>query len=876
MGALPSGPIAGGKCHVLVRPCIGVAPGALARLAAWSVRHRAALCIATALLMALLASGASRLVFDEDPFDALPTGDPHAQAAERLIGGFAGNAYASPVFVSVAPDKWAMANQQLPNRAPQGSGSASPLETLLRGQGVVTATAYPGPLNITDEVYMRGMDEMYEFVRARVPEVTWGITLPSEVRLVNYTNTGIPGVRAPDPAAFTMPGTGPDGAVQYQAAWQTFFASSPDAVKTIVSADWRSSRLVFLMEPDGQSLDAMGAKIYAAVEAYRSALIVCDAGPDCSLAWNVFDHDDVIVDPRGAPAASHHLSETTWEDLVRLAPLVALFIAASLLVAFRRPATVAAVLLPLGLAGIGIVGTLGWLGIPMHSVSLLVFPIVMGNGIDFGIHMASAYHGARQRGLGPAEAAAAAGERAGVPLALATLTTLAGIALLVAAPNRMLSQLGIAILVGMALLLAVSLTTLPAALSWTTSPRGGLGTAPGLARFASFWRRHRTAAATTVVVLLLVAVPAASRLDTFVLGTPAADFGPDDPQRRDFDASNDRYFVDDEDLVSNVLVLEGDLTTPAAMELMTRLQDAMRGLPFVRSESVSSIRFAMESWLMVREGTAAAPVVIARESAQPGSTFPTTQAGIRAVIDEMFATPLATYASFFIDAPDYRLGTMLVEIRQAQDFEVLERDWQTLLDTVERVAASVPGHDINIHVAGQTAVSYLFTAKELPYLATAAVIGPVLTGGIIWVARRSLRDGVVVASVIAATGLWWLACLAILDIPLSIALVVPVVVISAIGSDYALHLRHGARHDGHGAWATVGRAVLYSAITDIGAFLIFTRMRYGLLHDAALATVAALACALAATLLVVPLMDPARKVQPVPAALAQTPQHAAG
>jgi predicted RND superfamily exporter protein len=67
-----------------------------------------------------------------------------------------------------------------------------------------------------------------------------------------------------------------------------------------------------------------------------------------------------------------------------------------------------------------------------------------------------------------------------------------------------------------------------------------------------------------------------------------------------------------------------------------------------------------------------------------------------------------------------------------------------------------------------------------------------------------------------------------------------------------LHLRYALAHEGPSAWGTVGRAVYYSAITDIGAFLVFTRMRYGILADATVATVLVLVCALVATLILVP------------------------
>ena len=121
-----------------------------------------------------------------------------------------------------------------------------------------------------------------------------------------------------------------------------------------------------------------------------------------------------------------------------------------------------------------------------------------------------------------------------------------------------------------------------------------------------------------------------------------------------------------------------------------------------------------------------------------------------------------------------------------------------------------------------------------------------------------------VAGVVGASGLIWLGALWLLGIQLSVALLVPVVMIAAIGSDYALHLRYGLREDGVFAWNTIGRAVFYSALTDVGAFLIFTRMRYGLLADATIATAAALAVTLLVTLLLVPALSSKQDMQEVP------------
>ncbi|HLF16569.1 MAG TPA: MMPL family transporter, partial [Candidatus Thermoplasmatota archaeon] len=515
----------------------------------------------------------------------------------------------------------------------------------------------------------------------------------------------------------------------------------------------------------------------------------------------------------------------------------------------------------LSIAGFGVLGVFGLVGLPIHAVSLLVFPVLIGTGIDFGIHMAQAYHSARHAGRGELDAAFDAGQGAGVPLVVVTITTLVGMGFLVFAPNVLLAELGLAIVLGLSLLLVVSLTALPAALSWTRSPPPRRTVVDRfLIRNASFWGRRRVLGVSLVLVLAVGGLAAAPFLKTLVVGTPAAFFPQDDEQRHDFDASNERYFNQNEDLVSNVLVLEGDIATPASMALLRDLESGLKELPFVRGDSCVSIYFALNAWIQVRNGTAGAPAVIAAEAVQPGSTFPDTAAGVRALIDEMFDTPLATYATFFVRPPDYQIGVLLIEIQQPSDFDELEAVWDAIDAKVKDIQERHPESGLRIHLAGSSAVAYLFTAKELPYVQVAGYLGLAATALQVWILRRSLRDAITVSGVVLAAGLWWIGLLVLADIELSIALVVPVVILEAIGSDYALHLRYAIAHEGPRAWGTVGRAVYYSALTDIGAFLVFTQMRYGLLRDATIATVFVLACALVATLVLVPSLSRRREM----------------
>jgi predicted RND superfamily exporter protein len=872
---------------------------ALGRISRGSARHRVPVLLLSLVAVVVLALGLPQLRFEDNPVDAMPTGDPNTLASVNVTKAFPGAAYASPVFVGVDPSKWEAANAKLPNRVPLGQvtlGDGAPaandaiaqLNQLL-GQAPNPSTSptpqgpdpVPGALNITDEVYMRGQHELLQYLQARIPELKWAITLESQVRLVNYTNTGVPGpgvgptakpLRAPDTAAFAMPGTDPQGEAQFSSDWTAYYLASPASVRSIVSKDWSSTRLAYLFQPGEKSLAQVGQSFHDAVAAYKAEVARCDAGQACSLRWNVFEPASILVDARAPTAAAAHLSQTTREDVYLLAPIAAGFVGVCLLLQFRRPGTVMAMVIPLGLSGLGVLGAFGLLGLRIQSASLLVFPVLIGTGIDFGIHMAAAFHDARRHGEDRLQASFAAGQHAGRPLLIATVTTLVDMLFLILAPNQLLKELGFAILLGLTLMLVVSLTALPAALSFCATPKKKAAPLDRLLVGGSRWLGRNKVAGWAVVLATaaagLVVVP---QLQTLVIGTPAAFFPAGDPQRSDFEASNDRYFRSQQDLVTNVLVFEGDLTTPAAMDELKDMEQTVKTLHFVRPDSAVSIHFAMNAWIQVRQGTPGVAPVLAQEAVRPGSTFPATQADIKAVLDEMFDTPLANYISFFIAKERYDIGVMLVEIDQPSDFHALAPQWKALQDTLGAVQARHPDAHLKVHTSGASAIAYLFTAEELPYLQVAGYVGIAVTALQIWLFRRSLREALIVSLCVLAAGAWWGGLMVLSDIPLSIALVVPVVILEAIGSDYTMHLLFALDEEGPRAWETVGRAIVYSAVTDLGAFVVFSFMRYGLLRQAALATAYVLLCALVATLVLVPLLsrrkdlpaDPTSK--PVPA-----------
>jgi len=179
----------------------------------------------------------------------------------------------------------------------------------------------------------------------------------------------------------------------------------------------------------------------------------------------------------GLPNVSEALGKYTERDFYRLPPATFLVIAIVLILAFR---TLLGVLLPLGCILIALTWTFGliaWTRTPLSMVTMIVPVFLMAVGTAYCIHILSEYRHAASRKPSPAEAVFETYGRAGFPTFLAVATTLIGLGSLFA--NRMVAIREFALFscFGMACLLILLLTFMPAALSLL--PLGPMAKAQG-------------------------------------------------------------------------------------------------------------------------------------------------------------------------------------------------------------------------------------------------------------------------------------------------------------------------------------------------------------------------------------------------------------
>lgn len=831
---------------------IGSAIGSASGLAA---SRPVATLLAIAAVSSVVGIGLANLQFDENLLQILPRGNPNTDANLNVSREFPGHHTYTALILKIDEGKWAKANAKLPNRVPPEQMQDPP---------------YIGARNISDEVYIRGMDEMFRFYHDRAPNdvnvflIAWN----SHVKLVNWSNEKAarpPGTDVDE--SFSMPGTDRQGELQYALDWQTVMKVAPTEVTSQASPDWDVMRAVFTYEPgpesDVERISDLGAWFHATTNEYRAAAAAGE------LQWDVFDSNSLsIFDSKVVVDA--HQNELAQRNLLLLGPLVAVFVVVSLWFAFRSMKPVLVGAATLVLAVVWTYGLMGWLDIPLNVLNLTVVPLILGVGIDFSIHIVTEFLDHKSKGMTDSEAFRESGYAGGFAMFVATFTTIIGLVVMIFSPSLLIAQLGLVSAISLAVVYLLSILFIPALFTVLGTDGVAASFRPSnmMPRLARAVGRRRVLAATLAVLLTVGLYVGSLGIDYETFGNPAQNFPEGDDVRDMQDqALTDLFSRPIADVGSNWIILQGDITDPAVHAYVRDLSRALAKSDLIRDDSVVSIYNLIAKWVAIKEGSPFALVNLGQESLQPSSTYPSTSDAVREELEAIYASPFATYASLFVNR-NFDITVILVDLKGGTDYAGASEAWDEVWGIIHSFDDRKP-EGLEVAMGGYTAFSYLFITYEMPWVQTMALVTSALVVASVAILTRDWRATLLILVLNTLTSVWWLGVLPYLDIGLSIMLTMPLIFIYCIGSDYGLHLAW-SMHRGatsRETFSVVGKAVLYSAITDFGAFLLFYPMENLMMSKSMLATAIAILVIFVATMLFVPLFyskDEERAVSAAP------------
>ena len=861
---------------------------AIASTSLWSSRH-AKPVVATVLLATLVFGyGVTLITTNVDVADVLPRGNPNTDAAYQLADEFRSTFTQQVTFqlhVDDTAQNWQAGNDLLTYRVGSGQG-----DTNQPGAPQGAGNLAPNSQNITDEVYVRAMEELMTFIQERT-DFTRTISINNIYALIHWTERGGEGVATE--ADFRLPGyMDPDEAQNYVLVDQAVKVAVLETVDTLASPSWNHAAMLFMPPADNTAdMRELGKQIIDARDEWIQAV---DDGETVFTIWGSDNPPDFTVD---FPVANAHSSNLVEGDMVRLMPLIGAFIVVCLFIAFRNVRSIAISFTALGVGVVWTYGTMGYMDIALNTLNMTIVPLIMGVGIDYAIHMINEFLEHKAKGQSDAEAFEEAGGKAGLAMFIATLTTVLGLIVMMISPSLLMAQLGFLSALAIGSIYILTITFIPAALTLAGGTEGmgqsfsKSATMPVLARGVS---RIRWLALVVVVLISIGTFASSQDLEREAFGDPGKNFPEGDDVREQHERGLERFYEQpNPDVKTNILTFRGpEILSPEAIQYYREIESNLATKDRIKADTLRTIPFFIETWLTVKNGVPCAGLVVANSNdANPlggvldpvlgpagdgglpcgnNVVFPDTKEEITAEIDAMFASPMRELASVIINHPAKNMGAMTFAV-DAGTYDEAEEAWDQVWEAVAAANKTFGGKapdGVQVAFVGNSATNYLFVAEQLPWLTYMSVASTIILFILVLTFTGNIKATFVATALAGMTSIWWLGLLPFIDIGLAITLMLPLVFIFNIGTDYAVHLiwSHRQNPDAREVWATTGKAILFSAITTAGAFAVFTFIRNVAVSRTMIATTLAIGVIFTATLLIIPIFYKvlAKNAKPTP------------
>jgi hypothetical protein len=174
-------------------------------------------------------------------------------------------------------------------------------------------------------------------------------------------------------------------------------------------------------------------------------------------------HPEAVL--TGANVVSAELRQLVWKDAARAAILGMVLVTALLAIDLGGIRQAALALVPLAIGVVWMLGAMALAGIRMNLMNIFVLTMIIGIGVDYGVHLLHRWRESEGDPNALAETAKA--------IAVAALTTVVGFGSLVLSHFPGLRSIGATAILGAVSTAVLSITVLPVLLSKGRSCRGG-------------------------------------------------------------------------------------------------------------------------------------------------------------------------------------------------------------------------------------------------------------------------------------------------------------------------------------------------------------------------------------------------------------------
>lgn len=729
-------------------------PGFYGRLARWVLHHRAQTVWAVVLVTAVAGFFTTRLRVDSDILSLMPADEASTQALKRLD---------------------------------EAEGGVNVLTIAVDAEDVTERDAFMDGL----QKRVEAIDGTDYVLWKLAPEVAW------QIGVLQIPVTDLESVRDRLRGALSL---GPAIANPFIASrvldlgpMTERLAKAGDEVK-LTSAEGVARMVI---RPSGSAHDLPFARAYmhgvdAALEAEKAA------HPSVNVRWvggayrhNVEDYEGIVSDIGWITAAAF---------------LMVLVIIAA---AFRSPRALVVIFLPLMVSNVWTLGIAGGTVGALNTFTSFVNAVLIGLGVEFGVHLFARYREIREKGHPVEEAVVRAWDLVGSACTSACLTSSAGFAALMVAHFAGFRQLGWLLSLGLLLCLVAELLLMPILLAWldheALAPH-----APGRHRR----RARRRPASYRLAPMALLVIASVTGVSGLLIGRIRMEYDLSELRRAGLayaDLSEKEQALARDSYAPLVVTYPDQASLDAAVARFEKKLADHRLPEIARVLSIRTI-------LPVDQD---ARVTVLREIAamadDPNVNYlpPPVVANLRHLaasdVHALTAADLPSALQHVLGAKDGQHRLLLIPSGNMWDM----REASHLSDVVERELDGV-------EVAGEyltLGVLFKVMGQDAPVIGLVAlVLVVVFTAGDL----REVRPTLGALGILIAGMCWWGALLVLSDIRISIVNFVGIPIVLGIGIDVMIHLIHRMKQEGPGrilkALSTTGWASALGTSTTVVAF----------------------------------------------------------
>ena len=573
----------------------------------------------------------------------------------------------------------------------------------------------------------------------------------------------------------------------------------PEAIQGFISSDYRTTLVVATLTA-GSGAQAV-ERIYQDIER--------DAN-EVNFPKNV----EVIQ--TGTIGIAYRILTMLQSDLNRTMAIAFLFVAALLVYFYKSVVRAMLPLIPLVFGVVMTLGFMGLLGIPIDMVTTVVGAMIVGMGIDYGVHVTNRYYEERKKGMAIEEAAEEAIAETGKALLGAALTTIAGFTALSLSILPSLQRLSGVLIMGLSLAVINAVVITPSLVILhedIVKKIKGEYEVPEIRAHSGFIanlfhntgkliKNHPKTTLTVVFMLTLVFLYGLTQVTTEVRLEKMIPEGiPEIEAMKDV-----RYEFGGQDEV-DLIVSADDVRDPAIVRDIYRFEQEI---------------LADSHYNNVFETNSIADIV-----AQEYGYIPEDKERIKDAIKESSAPISGDYSMTLIQLKGNFGGTNPENFREIMHY----------FEEQAKNADFPPG--VEIRPAGDLYLNYVLdglTNRELGRISTYGSIFVVII--VVLLFRRPLVSIAMILPMFLGA-LWTVGYMGLVGIPFSQTLAGVISMIVGLGVDYGMHLTHrfleelreSNPHPIISALEGVGPGILVGALTTGGGFLALLSGELTAIHD---------------------------------------------